>query len=186
LLCSTLRAVFQLSIKNGYISSLPHFPTFRVDQYGREGPSLDEEDGVRIGRIQVLAMEKGARRTKKPRAFKVHDKVNHLLEGRRNHLDCADDNDYIFTHPLFSRENLRRRNIGNLRNTYTKAMDAHDLRYDGRITNPNCTSQGIPTRLYHVMLASLLMIYLMILVIGLQPLKGSISGEIQVREKGFR
>jgi hypothetical protein len=107
-----------------------------VDQYVREGPSLDEEDGVRIGRIQVLAMEKGARRTKKPRAFKVHDKVNHLLEGRRNHLDFADDNDYIFTHPLFSREKLRRRNIGNLRNTYTKAMDARGLRHDSKGNKP--------------------------------------------------
>jgi len=94
--------------------------------------SIDEKDGVRIGRIQMLAIEKGARRTKKPRDFKVHDKVNRLLERRRNHVDFADDNDYIFTRPMFGREKLRGRNIGNFRNTYTKAMDACGLLHDSK------------------------------------------------------
>ena len=107
-----------------------------MDQYVREGPSLDEEDGVRIRRIQVLAMEEGARRTKKPRAVKVNDKVHSLLEERRNHVDLADDNDYIIIHPLFSREKLLRRNIGNLRNIYIKAMDARGLRHESKGNKP--------------------------------------------------
>jgi len=40
--CTTLRAVFREGVKRGYLSSLPHFPTFKVDQYIREGLTLDE------------------------------------------------------------------------------------------------------------------------------------------------
>ena len=40
--------------------------------------SADVEDGISIGRKHAGAIEKAARKTKKPRIIKVHDKVNPL------------------------------------------------------------------------------------------------------------
>tara|TARA_B100000519_G_scaffold22546_1_gene15953 strand:+ start:443 stop:1708 length:1266 start_codon:yes stop_codon:yes gene_type:complete len=192
---STLRAVFRKGVVNGYISGIPFIPSFKTDQYIREGLNADEwrtlheylindfvgelddstiyetdqtvpkyyrqafvdffqlvvftglrrteclklrwndwtldyEDGVRIGRIHVRAVEKGARKTKKPRIFKITDRANKLLEKRKSIAHYVEPDDYIFAHPRFARESWRRKNIATMRNTFEKSLDACGLLFD--------------------------------------------------------
>lgn len=85
--------------------------------------------------IKVRAIEKGARKNAKgnddgSRYFKVAERVVELLEERRNRVDFTENEDYIFAHPAMARDPLPGRNIGEVRNTFQKALSACGLLYD--------------------------------------------------------
>ena len=92
--------------------------------------SIEHEKDIRIGKILVRAEEKLARKNNKPRAFKVVNKVNMMLESRRKHSYYTDDDDYIFAHP--PNKIHQGKNIASMRKTFERAMESTSLLYDNK------------------------------------------------------
>lgn len=91
---------------------------------------LSFDDEYQSWKIDVRALEKGARKNKEGRKFKVSQRVVTLLQGRRKRADYTNDEDYIFAHPKMARAPLPGRNIGEVRTSFQKALDACGLLYD--------------------------------------------------------
>ncbi len=88
------------------------------------------EDGEEFPFLTVRAEEKGARKTRNPRTFKISDRVAALLDDRRTRVHYPADEDYIFAHPKTANLRWSGRNIAEVRNTFEKALDACGLLYD--------------------------------------------------------